>query len=173
MSTSKENKTKVKKQKYFIDDCLQDETFSNWLVKDKNDNTKARCSICHKTIELSSSGHSTLTDHAKGMKHISAVNKVSTFFQSKISKKSGPVPAKNNHVNSIIVVDSAISSGTLDIFVTSFDSTKAEIIWSLKSVTNGFSNWPNDELTEAFAGMFSDSQIAKSFSRQEQSQCTQ
>ena len=33
MSTGKENKTKVKKQKYFIDDRLQDEAFSNWLVK--------------------------------------------------------------------------------------------------------------------------------------------
>ena len=100
------------------------------------------------------------------MKHISAVNKVSTFFQSKISKKSGPVPAKNNHVNSTIVVDSAISSnqGTLDTFVTNFDSTKAEIIWSLKSVTNGFSNRANDELTETFAAMFPDSWIAKSFS---------
>ena len=70
--------------------------------KDKNDSTKARCSVCHKTIELSSSssGCSALTDQAKGMNHISAVNKVSTFFKCKISKKSGPVPAKNNHVNS-------------------------------------------------------------------------
>ena len=109
MSRSKENKTKVKKQKYFIDDWLQDEAFSNWLVKDKNGNTKASYSVCHKTIELSSSGHSALTDHAKGIKHISAVNKVSTFFQSKISKKSGPVPAESNHVNSTIVVDSSIS----------------------------------------------------------------
>ena len=29
MSTSKENKRKVKKQKYFIDGWLQDEAFSN------------------------------------------------------------------------------------------------------------------------------------------------
>ena len=45
MSTSKEIKTKVKKQKYFMDDWLQDEAFSNWLVKDKNGNTKGRCSV--------------------------------------------------------------------------------------------------------------------------------
>ena len=109
MSTSKENKTKAKRQKYFIDDGLQDKAFSNWLVKDKNDNTKARCSVYHKSIELSSNGGSALTDYAKGMKHISAVNKVSTFFQSKISEKSGPVLAKKNHVNSAIIVNSAIS----------------------------------------------------------------
>ena len=164
MSTSKENKTKVKKQNYFIDDWLQHEAFSNWLVNDKNDNTKARCSVCHTTVEISSSGRSALTDHVKGMKHISPVNKVSTFFQSKISKKSGLVPAKNNHVNSTIVVDFAMSSsqGTQDAFVTNFDSTKAKIIWSLKSITNGFSDRANDEPTETFADMFPDSRIAKS-----------
>ena len=73
-------------------------------MNDKNDNTKARCSVCHTTVKISSSGRSALTDHVKGMKHISPVNKVSTFFQSKISKKSGPAVAKNNHVNSTIVV---------------------------------------------------------------------
>ena len=71
---------KSQKQKYFIDDWLQDEAFSDWLVKDKNDSTKARCSVCHKTIEFSFIGLSALTDHAKEMKHISAVNKVSTIF---------------------------------------------------------------------------------------------
>ena len=62
-------------------------------------------------------------------------------------------------------MDSAILSnqGTLDTFVTNFDSTKAEIIWSLKCVTNGFSNRANDELTETFASMLPDSRIAKSF----------
>ena len=35
MSTSEENETKVKKQKYFIDVWLQDEAFSNWFGKIK------------------------------------------------------------------------------------------------------------------------------------------
>ena len=145
---------------------MQDEAFSNWLVKDKKNNTKARCYASHKTIELCAGVRSALTDHAKGMKHISAVNKVSTFFQFKISKTSVPVPAKNNHVNSTVVVDSAISSnqGILDTFVTNLHFIKAEIIWSLKYVTNGFSNRANDELTETFAAIFPDSRIAKSFS---------
>jgi len=30
--------------------------------------TKAQCSVCHKTVELSSSGRSALTDQAKGKK---------------------------------------------------------------------------------------------------------
>ena len=166
MSTSKENKTKVKKQNYFIDGCCRMKLLVTGLWKIKKNNTKARCYASHKTIELCAGVRSALTDHAKGMKHISAVNKVSTFFQFKISKTSVPVPAKNNHVNSTVVVDSAISSnqGILDTFVTNLHFIKAEIIWSLKYVTNGFSNRANDELTETFAAIFPDSRIAKSFS---------
>ena len=51
----------------------------------------------------------------------------------------------------------------MDTFIINFDSTKVEIIWSLKSVTNSFCNGANDELTETFAAMFPDSQIAKSY----------
>ena len=38
-----------------------------------------KCVVCHKTIELSSSGRSALTDHAKGMKHKEALHKVKSF----------------------------------------------------------------------------------------------
>ena len=41
---------KSQKQKYFIDDWLQDKAFSDWLVKDKNDSTKARCSVVMKLL---------------------------------------------------------------------------------------------------------------------------
>ena len=44
------------------------------LSKDK-ENTKTRCTYCHKTIELSSSGLSLFNDHAKGKKHIAIVDK--------------------------------------------------------------------------------------------------
>ena len=44
------------------------------LSKDK-ENTKTRCTYCHKTIELSSSGRSLFNDHAKGKKHIAIVDK--------------------------------------------------------------------------------------------------
>ena len=151
-------KSKVKNQKYFVDDWLYEDVFSTWLVKDKNDNTKARCSVCHKTIELSSSGRSALTDHAKGLKHTSAVNKVSTFFQSKCKKSTEPKNATSKNS------DEGNNNSTLDTFIVNSDTIKAEIIWSLKSVMNGFSNRANDELHETFAAMFPDSQIAKSFS---------
>ena len=60
---------KPKKQRFFVDGWLHDPAFQGWLSKNK-DNTKARCTYCHNTIELSSSEHSALTDHAKRKKHI-------------------------------------------------------------------------------------------------------
>ena len=71
------NKSELLKQKFFIDDWLSEPVFKTWLVKEK-DNTWPQCSVFHKTIELSSSGCTALTDHAKEKKH--AVKKISTFF---------------------------------------------------------------------------------------------
>ena len=43
------------------------------------DKTKACCLVCHKTIKLSTSGKSALTDHAKGKKHIEVIDRRKTF----------------------------------------------------------------------------------------------
>ena len=48
--------------------------FQGWLSEDKDD-PKARCTYCHKNVELPSSGRSALTDHVKGKKHIAIVEK--------------------------------------------------------------------------------------------------
>ena len=76
-----------KNQKYFVDSWLDDPQFKDWLVKDKQ-NTRARCSVCHKVIELSSSGKSALTDHGKGQKHRNALSKVQNFFKPRSSTSS-------------------------------------------------------------------------------------
>lgn len=151
-------KSSIKKQKYFIDDWLQDDLFKVWLAKDK-DNTKARCKICHKTLELSTSGRSALTDHAKGAKHLAAVKKVTTFFQPKLHK-TGQTVSYRCPSDSVLPEN---NQETLDTFLITSTATKAEIIWSLKSVMSGFSNRSNDELSSTFAAMFPDSNIAKSF----------
>ena len=70
------------KQKYFADDWLTHDDFKIWLRKDAlDDNKKARCTICHTSIELSSSGRGASTDYAKGKKHQDALLRVKTFFK--------------------------------------------------------------------------------------------
>ena len=68
----------LKNQKYFVDSWLDDPNFKGCLVKDKQ-NTKARCSVCDKVIELSSSGKSALTDYGKGQKHKCFVKSTELF----------------------------------------------------------------------------------------------
>jgi len=68
------------------------------LSKDK-DNTKARCTFCHKTVELSSSGRSALTDHAKGKKHKDIVDKKKNFFKLAKSKPTSEVPVGEIDLN--------------------------------------------------------------------------
>ena len=82
INNNAEKKSEPKKQRFFVDGWLRDPAFQGWLSKDK-DNTKARCTYCHKTIKLSSSGRSVLTDHAKGKKHIAIVDKIKSFLKPK------------------------------------------------------------------------------------------
>ena len=54
-----------------------------------------RCTYCHKTIKLSSSRRSALTDHTKGKKHIAIVGKRKNSFKSK-SKLSTEEPTESS-----------------------------------------------------------------------------
>ena len=76
-----------KKLKNFVDSSLDDPNFKDWLVKDKQ-NTRARCSVCHKVIELWSCGKSALTDHVKCQKHRNALLKVQNIFKPRSSMSS-------------------------------------------------------------------------------------
>ena len=77
-----EKKNSLRHHRYFNESWLTDSSFKGWLCKEK-DETKARCSLCHKTIELSFSGQSALTDHAKGKKHQVIVMKRNIFLDKK------------------------------------------------------------------------------------------
>ena len=48
MSKEKQKKT-LKNQRRFVESCISDPEFPGWLRKEKEE-TKARCSVCHKTI---------------------------------------------------------------------------------------------------------------------------
>ena len=56
LNMSMEEKNALKNQKYFVDAWLEDPYFVGWLSKVKIDSSKARCFLCHKTIELLTSG---------------------------------------------------------------------------------------------------------------------
>ena len=140
-------------------DFLRDPAFQGWLSKDK-DNTKARCTYCHKTVELSSSGRSALTDYAKQKKHIAIVDKRKNSFKP----KSKPSTEESTESSGETIVSNDQSQKTLEIHFHISDCIKAEMIWTLKSVLGGFSFRVNDDLNETLSTMFPDSKIARTFS---------
>ena len=72
MSNKKESDTN---QKDFQDGWLTKPVFKDWLARVDKDNTKFRCFVCHKILEISTAGRGALTDRAQGGKHEQNVNK--------------------------------------------------------------------------------------------------
>ena len=108
---------------------------------------------------LSSAGRSAFKHHSKGKKNMEALNKRNTSSTPKSKKKS-----KSDIKSSIVSNELCCNSqSTMQQFVVSTETTKAEIICVLKSVFCSFSNRSCDELFDVFAKMFPDSDIAKEF----------
>ena len=127
-----------KNQKYFVDSWLDDPQFKDWLVKGKQ-NTRARCSVCHKVIELSSCGKSALANHGKGQKHRNALSKVQNFFKPRSSKSSSETGPSTPSV-------SVEKESIIELHLERLSGTKAEIIWALKSVMSGYSARSNMDM---------------------------
>ena len=112
-----------KSQKYFVDGWLDDIQFKDWMVKDK-ENTIAGCSVCHKVIELLSSGKLALTDNA--------LSNVQNFFKPRGSMSSSETAPSTPSL-------STEKQSTIELHLEKSSATKVEIIWTLKSVISGYS----------------------------------
>ena len=125
-----------KSQKYFVDSWLDDTQFKDWMVKDK-ENTIAGCSVCHKVIELLSSGKLTLTDYGKGKKYRNALSNVQNFFKPRGSMSSNETAPSTPSL-------STEKQSTIELHLEKSSATKVEIIWTLKSVISGYSAGLNE-----------------------------
>ena len=130
--------------------------FKDWLATNEK-STRARYSICHKVIELSTSGRSVMTVHP-GEKHEDAVAKVNNYFKPRInltkqvnsiaeSQPEDETKKKNKNKKTK-------KQQTLDNINFDRQSTIAEIIWILKTLLSGHSMCSNDDLGKTFAAMF-------------------
>ena len=121
INSNAEKKSEPKKQIFFVDGWLRDPAFQGWLSKDR-DNTKARYTYCHKTIELSSSGRSALTDHAK-KKHIAIVDKRKNFCRP----KSKPSTEESTESGGETIASNKRSQKTFEMHFHNADCIKMEI----------------------------------------------
>ena len=92
-------------------------------MKDKQ-NTRARCRVCHKVNELSSSGKLVLTDHGKGQKHRNVLSKVQNVFKPRSSTSSSEIASSPPSIL-------AEKQSTIELHLEKSIAMKAEIIWTL------------------------------------------
>ena len=85
---SMEGKNVLKNQKFLLYAWREDPYFVGWLSKVKNDKSKARFTLCHKTTELSTNGQSALTDHAKGKSMVMLLLKGQSYLNLNLLKPS-------------------------------------------------------------------------------------
>ena len=50
------NKSSIKMEMYFVNGWLKYPLFKDWLKKDDKSMKRARCTVCHKTFQLTSAG---------------------------------------------------------------------------------------------------------------------
>ena len=106
-----------------------------------------------------------MVDHGKGKKHKDALKKVLNFFKKPPSVKQTTVEGADAvEIESDNQVPTSSRQHTIESCRTDTSSTKAEIVWTLKSAINGFSVRSNDHLNATFAAMLPDSYIAHQFS---------
>ena len=111
-------------------------------------------------LELSTSGQSTLADHAKGKKHIDNLEKRNSFFKNAKVKKVTTVVGEPSSVSNVNPPGQQILEGCIG----GSDGTKSEIVWILNSVVCGLSARNSDNFGNVFAVMSPDSKIATKFS---------
>ena len=127
----------MKDQAYFSKDWLTDPDFKNWLA-DTNDNTAARCKVCHKTFKLSNMGRQALTSHASGKSHKKHVDRKQFFFKPKNSEQSKACSSSSqNNTPTEIEKDNEptiVNQRSIELMLKDSQKQKAEIVWALKSV---------------------------------------
>ena len=124
-----------KKQTYFDKTWLENEEFSQWVDEVKNEPTKYRCKICHKTNGLSNMGIGSHKIHLKGPSHEANAKKIKNFFRSSASPTSTHTLASHCHQPQ--------HQGKIDEIVTNSGVSEAGIRWTLKSFIAGYSNNSN------------------------------
>ena len=136
-----------------------------WVDRYKPDNSRAYCKCCKKDFDVGISGRCSLLTHAKGAKHLSLV--AGATASARISSLWSVGHAVSSP-SSTSLCTAAVSEQRPTVSVTSFvsrnDCLRAEVVWTLKSVSCHYSYTSSNGLPDLFRRMFPDSKIAEQFS---------
>ena len=164
---------------------MSKEEYKSWLQPVPSDNTRAKCTLCMKTISLSNMGQKAIKSHATGQKkhkaacQLKSQSSISYFLKKKGSEaetaESYAAPS-TSHLQDIGTdvakaqpsydippgeVKSSTSVKPLTDYVLRKEQHKAEIFWALKIIMSHFSYSSAEDICDIFRVMFHDSAIAK------------
>ena len=154
----------MSKKTTFNQKWLEEDEFKLWLAPTK-DASIARCKLCKKDIELSNMGRQALLSLCSGKKHKDADVKVKVFFQPRKQKEKDQSKFSQLESEKTDTDKEPCSSKTqasIELVVKNSESSKAEILWTLESISAGYSNNSCTDIAGLFQQMFPDSHITKS-----------
>ena len=131
-----------KKQTYFDKTWLEHDDFLQWVAEVKNEPTKYRCKICHKTNGLSTMWIGAIKIHLKDPSHVANVKRIKNFFRSSTSPTRTHTLAPHCHQPQ--------HQGKIDEIVTNSAVSEAEIWWTSKSIIAWYSNNSNADCIRLF-----------------------
>lgn len=155
----------------------------SWVRECKEDKYKAFCSVCNKSFDIGAMGESALKSHMKSEKHKSnqastSGIKMSTFLAAKPpandirpnDNTSSGLGSDNAGELAIVPtphqaqVAQSSAQSRISTYIGKDDVLKAEILWTLKTVTAHNSYKSNENVGKVLQAMFPDSEIAAKFS---------
>ena len=167
----------------FKEKWLKNVKFNKWIARDK-DCTRAYCTVCHRSVDLSTMGTSALRSHMKGIKHkeLVALNKkcmplvLPTVDNGQVDQgkqqttqsnpESKSVPDSKPTGCSCKCCDHTCASDVSKT-VTNYDLKVADVWWALNVVSSGYSYSSCNDTAFIMKHQFPDSRIAQQFTFQE------
>ena len=150
-----------------------------WVRECKTDRYRAICGLCNKSLDLSKMGESALKSHMAGEKHksnqsLAGKSTLSTMFTvnrkpacEKVAIPGIPPPAIASTSTASATTTAGASTAdpmTMVDYTAGNHVLKAEVLWTLKTITDHSSYRSNDNVGQIFRTMFPDSQVASRFS---------
>ena len=143
----------------FQEDWLTDERYKIWIRKVPNKPQKAYCTLCSKTIDVTSSGASALDSHQGGQGHRDKLeernkNRIGGFFK-------GPASSDVEVVEEVSA--SSFRSQSKIPYDVKDDTVDAEILWCLNMVETHQSYRSCEPVPKLFKRMFKTDPVAEKF----------
>ncbi|KAJ6643983.1 hypothetical protein Bhyg_08948 [Pseudolycoriella hygida] len=135
--------------------------FARYLTRVPGSNTRVSCTICNTQLSCEYKGFQAITQHLESVRH--KKNMKSRHSQLQLSADYEAVVTNPSVQNDTIEIVKDKQTTSLRITDERDETTKAEIIWTMKNVKSNYSGKSCDDLNLTFQKMFPNEPSCKEF----------